>query len=379
MKKKWFIVILLFLMLFSFKKVIKADNSFDLKDAKSAILIDCKTQTILFEKNIHDRLVPASMTKVMSLILICEAIKENKISIQTVITASEYASSMGGSQIYLKVGEKFSLDDMLKAICIASANDCVVAVAEHLYGSETLFVNKMNEFSNQLNLKNTHFEDATGLTKENHYTSAYDMGIMASYLINEHGEFILPYTSIKEDYLRKDTDNPFWLVNTNKLVGRIDGVDGLKTGWNDASKYCLTATAKRGNMRLISVLMGYDKPLKRNTDTVTLLNYGFANYEERVILAKGKIIYTVNDLRFSPSIFNVIIKEDVTKILPKGAKEEEVSWEITRYPHYPSNASGIINLYYGDDFLGEVEFNSSEDIKKNNFFILWLAVLKRYI
>ena len=379
LKKKFLLLMLLFLSFLSFKSVVKAEDGFNLKDAASAILIDAKSQTILYEKEIHKRLVPASMTKVMSLILICDAIKSGKITTKTMITASEYAASMGGSQIYLKVGEQFSLDDMLKAICIASANDCVVAVAEALYGSEEVFVDKMNEFSKSLNLENTHFEDSTGLTKTNHYTSAYDMAMMASYLLNNHGEFILKYTSIKEDYLRKDTDNPFWLVNTNKLVGKVDGVDGLKTGWNDASKYCLTATAKRGNMRLISVLMGYDKPLKRNTDTVSLLNYGFANYQEEVILEKGKVIYHVNDIRYKPEEFDVVINNEVTKIITKGSEKGEVSWEITKYPNYQENMPGTINLYYNDELLGEIEFNTIEPVKKNNFFQLWLKVIGRVI
>ena len=319
------------------KPVIAIEN-FDLPDAESAILIDAKTGMILFEKNIHERRVPASMTKVMSLILICEAIKEGKINLETVVTASEYAASMGGSQIYLKVGEQFTLDEMLKAICIASANDCVVAVAEHLYGSEQLFVNKMNEFATILNLENTHFTDSTGLSKDNHYTSAYDMAMMSRYLINHHGELILKYTSLREAYLRQDSDNPFWLVNTNKLVGKVEGVDGLKTGWlGEESGYCLTATATRNNMRLITVLMGYEKALKRNTDTLTLLNYGFANYEEKVIVEKGKVIYTVDDLRYSPSKFNVIIQEEVTKIFSKGEKNDEISWEIVEYPKYEEN------------------------------------------
>lgn len=379
LKKKFLLLMLFFLSFLSFKTIVKAEDGFSLNDAASAILIDAKSQTILYEKEIHKRLVPASMTKVMSLILICDAIKAGKITTETMITASEHAASMGGSQIYLKVGEQFSLDDMLKAICIASANDCVVAVAEALYGSEEVFVDKMNEFSKSLNLENTHFEDSTGLTKNNHYTSAYDMAMMASYLLNNYGDFILKYTAIKEDYLRKDTDNPFWLVNTNKLVGKVDGVDGLKTGWNDASKYCLTATAKRGNMRLISVLMGYDKPLKRNTDTVSLLNYGFANYQEEVILEKGKVIYHVNDIRYKPEEFDVVINNEVTKIITKGSEKGEVSWEITKYPNYQENMPGTINLYYNDELLGEIEFNTVEAVKKNNFFELWLKVIGRVI
>ena len=380
MKFKIIICFLILLIFISVGKLTKATNNFELTDAKSAILIDAKTGCILYEKNIHEKRVPASMTKVMSLILICEAIKDQRVNTNTLITASEYAASMGGSQIFLKVGEQFTLDDMLKAICIASANDCVVAVAEHLYGSEKMFVDKMNEFVIKLNLTNTHFEDSTGLSKENHYTTAHDMSMMSRYLINHHGDLILKYTSLKEDYLRKDTDNPFWLVNTNKLVGRVDGVDGLKTGWlGDVSGYCLTATAKRDNMRLITVLMGYEKPLKRNTDTVVLLNYGFANFEEKVILEKGRVIYHVDDLRFSPQSFDVIIKEEVTKIVNKGSEVGEISWEIISHPDYLSNTSGKLNLYYNDEFIKEVEFNTNIPIKKNKFYLLWLELLRLFV
>lgn len=199
------------------------------ENAKSAILIDSKTNKVLYEKDSNIKLPMASMTKVMTLAIIYDEIKAGNIRYEDTIETSEYAKSMGGSQVYLEVGEKHKLSELIKCICIASANDASVAVAERISGNEKTFVSRMNEKAKSLGMMNTNYLDCTGLTDNDHYTSAYDMAIISSYLINKHPE-VLAFTSQKEAYFRENTENPFWLVNTNKLVGRHEGVDGLKTG-----------------------------------------------------------------------------------------------------------------------------------------------------
>ena len=227
--------------------------------AKSAILIESSSNKVLKEENSKIRLHMASMTKVMSLILIFEALEDGRLTFDQMITTSENAASKGGSQIFLAVGEQMSVDDLIKSICIASANDATVALAEHIAGSETAFVQRMNQMVKKLGLVDTNYANSTGLpTTSPHYTTAYDMAIIASYLINNYPK-VLEYTSKYEDYIRKNTPKQFWLVNTNKMVKNIPGVDGLKTGWIESAGYCLTCTKMENGLRLVTVVMGVNK------------------------------------------------------------------------------------------------------------------------
>lgn len=371
LKKILFLIIIL-LIIFNFNLKLSA-NEILCPNAKSAYLIEADSNTVIYAKNEDSKLPMASMTKVMTLALIYDAIKENKISLNTKITCSEHAKSMGGSQVYLEVGEVHELSEMLKCIAIASANDCAVAVSEAIYGSEANFVNHMNEKAKELGMINTHYVDVTGLSDENHYTSAKDMAVISRYLVNNHPE-ILALTNLKEAYFRENTDNPFWLVNTNKLIGKIEGVDGLKTGWTNKAGYCITTTAIKNGMRIIGVVMGYDNPNIRNTEMIGLINYGFSNYERRLILPKGTIIYNVLDRRYYSKNFNVVTLEDVYLTVKKGSSKEDISWEIIMRPDYLKQ-NGIINLYYGDKDLGKVEFNSEVKIKKKSFIDLWLGII----
>lgn len=371
MKKILFLIIIL-LIIFNYNLKLSA-NEILCPNAKSAYLIEADSNTVIYAKNEDSKLPMASMTKVMTLALIYDAIKENKISLNTKITCSEHAKSMGGSQVYLEVGEVHELSEMLKCIAIASANDCAVAVSEAIYGSEANFVNHMNEKAKELGMINTHYVDVTGLSDDNHYTSAKDMAVISRYLVNNHPE-ILALTNLKEAYFRENTDNPFWLVNTNKLIGKIEGVDGLKTGWTNKAGYCITTTAIKNGMRIIGVVMGYDNPNIRNTEMIGLINYGFSNYERRLILPKGTIIYNVLDRRYYSKNFNVVTLEDVYLTVKKGSSKEDISWEIIMRPDYLKQ-NGIINLYYGDKDLGKVEFNSEVKIKKKSFIDLWLGII----
>lgn len=275
-------ILILLLLLISIP-LVKAEETEDLApNAKSAIMIEASTGEILFQKNKDEKLAPASMTKMMSMLLIMEEIENGNLKWNEMITTSEKASSMGGSQIFLKVGEKMTVEDLLKGVAIASGNDAVVALAERVSGSEEQFVKRMNTRAKDLGLKNTNFINATGLTADNHYSSAYDMSLIAKELVKH--EKILEFTSTYEDYLRKDTKSPFWLVNTNRLVRFKEGVDGLKTGFTDEAGYCLTATMKKDNMRLITVVMKEENTSKRSADTTKMLDYGFNIYMVQTIL-----------------------------------------------------------------------------------------------
>ena len=257
-------------------------------NAKSAILIDASTGEVLFEKNSHEKLAPASMTKMMSMLLILEAIENKVINWDDIITVSENASGMGGSQILLETNEKMSVHDLFKGVAVASGNDAVVALAEATYGTVDNFVSEMNKKAKKLGLKDTNFKNVHGLDVENHYSSSYDMALIAKELARH--EKVFEFTSIYEDYLRKGTPREFWLTNTNKLVRFYTGVDGLKTGYTPEAGYCLTATIKKDDMRLISVVMGEPSSTVRNKETTELLNYGFSQYKTTNVARKGQVI-----------------------------------------------------------------------------------------
>ena len=294
------------------------DTSIDLGiEAPSAILIEESSGKVLYKKNENEKLYPASMTKMMGMLLILDDIQSGKHTFDEIVTTSSTASNMGGSQIFLEVGEQMSVDDMFKAVCINSANDAITALAEHFGGSLQNFIKRMNSKAKDIGMKNTSFMNVTGFYDPNHYTTAYDMSLLAKELLNKHKEILLPYTSMFEAYIREDSSSPFWLVTTNKLIKYYDGMDGLKTGFINESKYCLTATALRDGMRLISVVMKSDSVEKRSKDTTTLMNYGFANYKRVELFKKGEVIttHTFKNAKTnnSPIISNSSISIIVTK------------------------------------------------------------------
>ena len=275
--KKFLVLILLLMNLCVPISVQAEEDTLKLAEkAGSAILIEASSGKVIYEKNADEKLPPASMTKMMSMLLIIEKIDSGHIKWDDIVTVSENASSMGGSQILLETGEKMSVSDLFKGVAVASGNDAVVALAEYTYGSEANFVNAMNKKAKELGLKNTSFKNPHGLDVANHYSSARDMALIAMEL-SKHPD-VFNYTSIYEDYLRKDTDRKIWLVNTNKLVRFYDGVDGMKTGYTEEAGYCLTVTAKKNGMRLIAVAMKEPDSNTRNSEVTNMLNYGFSNY-----------------------------------------------------------------------------------------------------
>ncbi len=278
--KKWISVCMALLLILPVLTVVPRAAQEDIKpfdvNAKSAVLMDAHTGTVLYAKNASDALPPASVTKVMTLLLIMEAIDEGNLSLQDKVSVSEYAASMGGSQVYLEPFEEMIVEDLLKSVVIASANDAAVALAEKVGGSEEAFVNRMNERAAELGMESTHFENVTGLDDdvENHTLSALDIALVSRELITKHPA-ILQYSSIWMDTIR---DGAFGLSNTNRLIRFYSGATGLKTGSTSKAGFCISATACRDGMHLIAVIMGSETRDIRNAAATQLLDWGFANY-----------------------------------------------------------------------------------------------------
>lgn len=373
---KKILILILFLIPLT---LVKGEEIEDLApNAKSAIMIEASTGEILFQKNANEKLPPASMTKMMSMLLIMEEIEKGNLKWEEIITASENASSMGGSQIFLETGEKMTVTDMLKGIAIASGNDATVAMAERVAGSEETFVKKMNAKVKELGLKNTNFINSTGLDTDNHYSSAYDMSIIAKELIKH--EKILEFSGTYEDYLRKDTDNPFWLVNTNRLVKFYQGVDGLKTGFTSGAGYCLTATAKKDNMRLITVVMNEPDTDKRSSDTTKMLDYGFNIYMVKNIIDSKTVIDNVKVELGNKLTTDIIAKETITILNKKSENTRNVTYKakINKIiaPVKKGDVVGKINIIEDGKIVSTIDATVKEDIKKASIFTIFSRNLK---
>ena len=273
-------VLLIIMSFLCFNLNVLAEEDFA-PTAKSAILVDNLSGKVLYEKNADEKLAPASMTKLASMLIVMETIDNGSLKLEDKVTISEEAANMGGSQVFLQAGEVYTVHDLLKSVAIASGNDAVVALAEKVGGSVGGFVDMINKRLKELGATNTNFVNPHGLDAEGHYSTAKDMSIIARELLKH--EKILEFTSIYEEYLEKNDGSRIWLVNTNRLVRFYDGVDGLKTGFTKTAGYCLTATAKKDNFRLISVVMGEDTTENRSSDTVKLLNYGFNTFKINII------------------------------------------------------------------------------------------------
>lgn len=349
-----------------------------LTDGKSAILIEATTGKILYEKNSHERYAPASMTKIMSMLLIIENIEKGKLKWDDTLVTSEHAASMGGSQIFLQPNEKMSVKDLFKAVAIGSANDATVVFAERIAGTEDKFVKMMNEKAKSLGLKDTNFKNAVGLDTANHYSSAYDMAFMARELVKH--EKIFEFTTIYEDYLRQNTDNKFWLVNTNKLVKTYEGADGLKTGYTKEAGYCLTATAKKDNMRLISTIMGSSDSKTRNSNTSTLLDYGYNSYEMQVEVEKGKTVSSKRILKAKDENVKIVPVNDASVLVERGNEKEALNYEIKldklKLPIKKGQKVGILKLKDGNKVISKVELTVKKDVKKASIIELYKRSIK---
>lgn len=361
-------------------KAEEQDNIQLAEGAKAALLIERDSGKVLYDKNAHEKLPPASMTKIMTLLLIMEALESDVITLEEEITISENAASMGGSQVFLAAGEVMTVDNLIKAIAIASGNDASVALAERLAGSEAAFVQMMNDRAEQLQLENTHFENASGLPVENHYTTAYDMGMIAKELLKF--EEIVSYTSIYEDYLRKGEENEFWLVNTNKLVHFSPYVDGLKTGYTSEAMFCLTATAKKDDMRVISVVMGAENTKERNAMTMNLIDYAFNQYESEKLYEKGEKVAELTLLHAKDNQYNVVTSEPISLLHEKGQKQS-VQWQsevqlndtFGELPIKKGETVGTLIIKEADEIVHQSDLHVQNEINKADY----LTLLKRSI
>lgn len=370
-------IIIIFLLCFT-NKVLALDLT---NYSRSAILIEPSTNTIIYELNKDEKLAPASMTKLMTMLLIMEAVEEERISLNDMVLVSKNAASMGGSQVFLEENSKLKVDQLLKGIAIASGNDAAVAMAEHIAGSTQEFVNMMNQKAEYLNLKNTHFVNVHGLDEENHYSTAYDMSQIAIELLKY--DKILEYSSLYEDYLEKPDGTKTWLVNTNKLVRFYEGVDGLKTGYTKNALYCLTSTAMKNNIRFVSVVMGADSSEHRSQDTTNMLNYGFANYKLNKILSANDDIGQMDVYKGKQKKVKIVTKEGATDLLKQNEKKT-YSYNINRYrltaPVFKGDVVGQLEIVDNNGKVVKIlELISDEDIEKHNFVSLLIEFLRNNI
>ena len=366
------LVVSLLVMLLFCPLMVKAEDQALIPNAKNGVLMEESTGKIIFEKNKDEKVAVASMTKMVAQILILEAIEKGEIKWTDKVTASSNASSMGGSQIFLSTGEVLTVEEMMKGISMASANDATVAMAEFLKGTDIDFVKEMNKKVKSLGLKNTQFKNCTGLDEEGHYSTAYDMAIIAKELLKH--EEILKFSSKYEDYLRVDTPNKFWLVNTNKLVRFYEGADGLKTGHTDAAKYCLAATAKKNDMRLIAIVLGEEVSKVRNSETMALLDYGFNTYQVQIIKKKNEIAKTENIEKASTKKIEYVPVTDIGILSKKGDTKKKYSYDIkitkNKLPLTRGEIVGKIKIKDGNTVVGEKDITVKESTKKLSYLTL---------
>ncbi len=368
-------VLFSFLCLIVFMGFVNAEDL--APSAKSAILIEAITGEVLYEKNADEALAPASMTKIMTLLLTMEAIEKGSIELDDMVTVSENASSMGGSQVFLEANTEYKLEDIIKAVCIASGNDAAVVLAETIGGRVENFVTMMNDKAKELKLTSTNFVNPYGLDADGHMSSARDMAIMARELIRH--ELILNYSSIYEEYLNKPDGTNTWMVNTNKLIRYYSGVDGLKTGYTGKAGYCLTATGSWKDMRLISVVMGEPSDTERSKDTVALLNYGKSTYKLKTILSNGTDLGEV-EIELGEKTKEKVIIEDSAVDLVKINDEElnykyEINYDKITAPVKVGDKVGTVKIYANDKVINTLPLTVKSDVKKCNLWTLFKRVM----
>ena len=349
--------------------------------AKSALLMDASTGTVLYESNSHEALPPASVTKVMTLLLIMEAIDEGRIGWEDMVTTSETAAAKGGSQIYLKVGETMSVRDMVKSIAVSSANDCACAMAEHIAGSETAFVDMMNEKAKALEMNDTNFVNCTGLDDEDHAaahkTSAHDIALMSKELLTKHPD-IKKFTTIWMDTVR---DGTFGLSNTNKMIRFYSGATGLKTGFTSAAGYCLSASAMREDMELIAVVMGSETSQQRFGGCKSMLDYGFANFA--VVMPRPPEAATVPVRLGAANTVTAIPSEGTPMLVEKGQKtmittQIELEPEVTA-PVRKGQRLGTMTVLAGDQVLAQIPLVAEQAVEKLTWGQMFLRLLRQAV
>ena len=346
--------------------------------SKSAILMDVGSGQLLYEKNAHDKLPPASVTKVMTMLLICEALDSGKITLDDSVQISENAASMGGSQIFLEAGEVQKVDTLLKGIAVASANDGCVAMAEYIGGSVESFVEMMNAKAKELNMKDTNFVNTNGLPVDNHYTSAHDIAIMSRELL-KHDVISKYLTTWMDQVVVGKKQITVGLANTNKLIKHYQGATGVKTGFTQQAKYCLSASAKRGDTHLVAVTLGAETSPERFKDATSLLNFGFANYESVKLCSKNDNIATLTLDKADEQKINLVAKEDLSVLIKKGGNKDFTrKIKVNENPTIPIKKGtnlGYVEIYQGKTLVGKVDLVNTKDIQKASY----LKMLQRVI
>ena len=346
--------------------------------SKSAVLMDASTGKILYEKNSHEKLPPASVTKVMTMLLICEALESGKIKEDDDVQISETAASMGGSQIFLEPGEIQKVDTLLKSIAVASANDACVAMAEYVGGSVEEFVVLMNKRAKELGMNDTNFVNTNGLPVDNHYTSAYDIALMSKELLR-HKKISKYLTTWMDEVVVGKKQAKIGISNTNKLVKHYTGATGVKTGFTQQAKYCLSASALRNNTHLIAVTLCAETSPIRFKDATSLLNYGFANYETAKICGANEKIATVKFEKGEKENVDLVAKDDLCVLIKKGGnkdfKKKVTIKQDLKLPIEKNTELGVVKVYRGKELVGETKIINTEDINKASY----LQMLKRVV
>lgn len=379
--KKIFIPLLISLIFIP--TVVKANTLDITPNASKAILMDYDTGEILYEKNKDKKTSIASLTKMMGLILIFEKIENGSLKQDEILTTSKNAKEMGGTQIWLEEGEKISVKDLIKGITMASANDAMVLMAERVSGTEQEFVKEMNKKAKELNLKNTNFINSTGLDEEGNYSTAYDTAIIAKELIKH--KKVLNYTKEYESYIRENTDNKTWIVNTNKLVKFYKGVDGLKTGYTEQAGSSLAVTAKQKGLRLIAISLGYNNTKTRNSEAIAMLDYGFHQYESKTLIEKTKKIKEIKLDKSNINKVNLFLKDDLTITTKKGEFKKKYTYNIKLNKlSYPVKKGDTIGYLYlkeqtTNKTIKKVPLTTDQNIEKASILKQYIRVIKNFL
>lgn len=347
-------------------------------EARSAILMEVESGKIIFDKNSKEKFAPASVTKIMTMLLTMEAIDNGKIKLDDIVTVTENAQKMGGSTMLLEAGEVRTVEDLLKGVAIASGNDAAVALAEYIGGTVENFVIKMNDRARELGMKDTNFQNPTGLPTENHLTTAYDISIMSRELLKH--ETILKYSGTYMETISANRKTPIELVNHNKLVRFFSGCDGLKTGFTNEAKYCISATAQRNGVRMLSIIMGSPTYKIRNRDASMLLNYGFSLFERKEIVPQDS---EVSKLQVGKDKENVIIlkaKQPLSVVVEKGKElkiTNKVNLDKSKKSVKQGEVIGDVSIFVDGIEVGKIEIYSDRDAKINSIFDKIFEIFKK--
>lgn len=382
MRKRLISIILLFFILTTMSIEVYGNEDLKVK-AKSALLMDASTGAIIYSLNEHEKLPPASITKVMTLLLGMEALQSGRIKLTDNVMVSEHASKIKGSTVFLEAGETQTVEDLFKAIAIRSANDASVALAEFIAGSEDLFVKKMNERAKELGMLNTHFANASGMPIEDHYVSAYDVAIMSKELLKHEKAQEWMTTYITDMVVGKKKNSTQTMVNTNKLIREYEGTNGVKTGSTIEAGHCLSASAKRGNLQLIAIVLGADNSNIRFDEAKRMLDYGFANYESITIGKKGDIIATLPTEKGKIQEIELMLARDSHILLPKGDKAnitKEVN--LPTFVDAPIEAGEVVGelvIKIDGKEIDKVKLITKSNIEKANLFNMLNRTIKNYL